>query len=173
MTPLSVVYNKAADLIETEGWRQGGGGWAGIGGWCLEGALWRAMGGRVMGCGCGCGMQVVTQQPRDDFYGSKAYTFLSQMAGVGVRLYMWNDSLGPRTGKAEVVWLLRRAAQLAEQQDTMAEVRQMSARIARTATTTTYTLPPAPKEWAKVFLADLKDADDSRRSKSKKVLQTV
>lgn len=45
---ISEVCLAARDLIIRDGFQTGGGGWIGDGGWCIEGALWAAMGNEIV-----------------------------------------------------------------------------------------------------------------------------
>jgi hypothetical protein len=95
----SEVLNKAADLIERDGWTRWGDGWHGEGGYCVEGALCKVL---------GIGIEVVGGPPEEEFDSAPAAialaAYVDELPG---ETFQWNDR---QPGPAPVIEALRACA---------------------------------------------------------------
>jgi hypothetical protein len=107
---ITEVCTKAADLIEKEGWRQGGSGR----GYCLEQALISAIKGRRV------------QWGHDEIhvlYHHGVYAAVQDHIAIHQCLYVWNDAIA--TSQEQVVTILREVAEAHDPKRVAAQVREM------------------------------------------------
>lgn len=94
---IAEICNKARDLILRDGFMTGGAGWVGDGGWCIEGALGKAMGLDQYDYSAEAIGDRVNVSP----VGMAIHEYLALPAGMA--LHGWNDRSGTKEGVLRVL----------------------------------------------------------------------